>query len=969
MNRSMDDSFDAHPHLLITFGHFHLHPAQRLLLKNGIPIELGSRALDVLITLVDHAGEVISNRELIRRVWQDVIVDESCLRVHISALRKALSCGENEMSYIANIPGRGYSFVAPLSHSTDADSAQPSHKCSIGMLPPPLMRMVGRDETVPAIAERIKLHRFVTICGPGGMGKTTVALAAAHHLESHFDGLILFQDLSSITDSALLPGILASALGVQCHSPDPLKTLVTFLREKRLLLVLDSCDHVIVAATYLAERVFEESEQVHVLVTSREPLRAEGEHVHRLCPLACPAELCGLTAKDALTFSPVQLLVERVHNNDNSFILSDDDAPMVAHICRMLDGVPLAIELAAGQVEAYGIHGIAELLNNRVSLYWDGRRTALPRHQTLMAMFDWSCDLLSETEAMVLRRLSVLSGVFSLAMVTAIVKSQIDESLVIDALGRLVTKSLVLVERSGRSMRYKLPHTMRAYALEKLRTSGEVDFTIERHAMYLLSMLERLNVPSETLPEYERIQLYIEHLGDICSALEWAFSNHRNLLLGIRLAAAAAPLFLGLSMLDECRRWSERALAARVEVAKGTPPPIVQQHWPCSIPPMMTPGTPNILRVSHRKGVESVTNPDDIQRLQSQHFVLPGSEGIMSSLDIQWQNSNISTRITEPKIIAMMQWTLEGSSNPSGSPGFSFRTCKANLDLKPPLMNEDEFSFSYDYRIRALASLARVLWLRGYPDQAARIGRQALGDAYDSRHPATICLSLIYVATVFLWMGDWNNAAQTIDKLMSTAEENAFGHDHAAGKGLKGILLIGQDRVDAGIHLLHECLNVLSIENHQVLTTMFVRCLAKGIAAKGRYDKAIEIASGALEMVENVGEAFDTPEILRVTADLYAYRPIPDLALAEQYMNRSLACSKRLSALAWELRTAISLTRLHLLQGRHTEAGQRLQSVYNRFSEGFDSADLRAAKRLLNSLNKQGASKITPVGHPVTRPH
>ncbi|WP_390956080.1 winged helix-turn-helix domain-containing protein [Pseudomonas moorei] len=967
MNRSADDSLNAHLQP-ITFGHFHLHPAQRLLLKGGTPIELGSRALDVLITLVDHAGEVISNRDLIRMVWQDVIVDESCLRVHISALRKALSCGENELSYIANIPGRGYSFVAPLSPATGSDSTQPSHECSIGMLPPPLMRMVGRDETVPAIAELIKLHRFVSICGPGGMGKTTVALAVAHHLESHFDGLILFQDLSSITDSALLPGILASALGVQCHSPNPLKTLVNFLREKRLLLVLDSCDHVIVAATYLAEKVFEVTEQVHILATSREPLRAEGEHVHRLCPLACPAELCGLTANDALTFSPVQLLVERVHNKDNAFILSDNDAPMVAHICRMLDGVPLAIELAAGQVEVYGIQGVAELLNNRVSLFWDGRRTALPRHQTLMAMFDWSCDLLSETEAMVLRRLSVLSGVFSLEMVTAIVKSQIDESLVIDAIGRLVTKSLVLVERSGRSMRYKLPHTMRAYALEKLRASGEVDFTIERHTIYLLSMLERLNVPSETLPEYERIQLYIEHLGDICSALEWAFSNHRNLLLGIRLAAAAAPLFLGLSMLDECRRWSERALAARVEVAKGTPPPIVQ-HWPCSVPPMKMSGTPDILRVSHRKGVESIANPDDIQRLQSQPFVLPSSEGKRSPLDIQWQNSNISTRITEPKIIAMMQWTLEGGSNPSGSPGFSFRTCKVNLDLKPPLMNEDEFSFSYDYRIRALASLARVLWLRGYPDQAARIGRQALGDAYDSRHPATICLSLIYVATVFLWMGDWNNAAQTIDKLMSTAEENAFGHDHAAGKGLKGILLISQDRVDAGIQLLHECLNVLSIENHQVLTTMFVRCLAKGIAAKGRYDKAIEIASGALEMVENVGEAFDTPEILRVTADLYAYRPIPDLALAEQYMNRSLACSKRLSALAWELRTAISLTRLHLLQGRHTEAGQRLQSVYNRFSEGFDSADLRAAKRLLNSLNKQGASKITPVGHPVTRPH
>ncbi|QVW26108.1 winged helix-turn-helix domain-containing protein [Pseudomonas hormoni] len=967
MNGSASDSSDTQCPQSITFGQFHLLPAQRLLLKNGKPIELGSRALDVLIALLEHAGEVVSNRDLIRMVWQDVIVDESCLRVHISALRKALACAETDVSYIANVPGRGYSFVASVTRDCDSDTAQVSPTTSIGALPPRLLRMVGRDETVPAIAQLIKLHRFVTICGHGGMGKTTLALAVTHHLATHFGSLVLFQDMSSIADPALLPGILASALGIQYRGMDPLQELMAFSQEQRLLLVLDSCDHIIVAATYLAEKLYGETEHVHILVTSREPLRAEGEHVHRLCPLTCPPEMCGLTATDALTFSAVRLLVERVHNNDNAFILSDNDAPMVAHICRKLDGMPLAIELAAGQVEAYGIQGIAELLNNRVSLFWDGRRTALPRHQSLMAMFDWSCDLLSETEAMVLRRLSVLSGVFSLEMVTAIVKSEVDESLVIDAIGRLVTKSLILVERAGRSMRYKLPHTMRAYALEKLRTSGEVDLTIERHAIYLLSMLERLNVPGETLPEYERIQLYIEHLGNICSALEWAFSNHRNLLLGIRLAAASAPLFLGLSMLDECRRWSERALAARAEVTNGAPP-LVVQHWPRSIPPMMTSGTQHTLPINHHKGIESVANPDDNLLRQSQNFDLPGSEGKRSPHDIQWQNLNLSTRITEPKIIAMMQWTLENSGRPAGVPGFSFRICKANSDLKPPLVNEDEFSFGYDYRIRALASLARVLWLRGYPDQAARIGRQALGDAYNLRHPATICLSLIYVATVFLWVGDWNNAEQTIDKLISTAEEHAFGHDHAAGIGLKGILLIGQDRVDAGIHLLHDCLNVLSIENHQVLTTMFVRCLAKGVAAKGRYDNAIEIASGALEMVENVGETFDTPEILRVTADLYAYRPSPDLALAEQYLNRSLACAERLSALAWELRTAISLTRLHLLQGRDAEAGQRLQSVYNRFSEGFDSADLRAAKQLLNSLNKQSALKLTPRGHPATRP-
>lgn len=952
MNRSVSGSLDAQSPLPITFGHFYLLPAQRLLLKSGTPVELGSRALDVLIALVDHAGEVISNRDLIRTVWQDVIVDESCLRVHISALRKALSCTENDVNYIANIPGRGYSFVASISRDPNADSGPVAQPCSIGEMPPRLSRMIGRDDTVPAMVELIKLHRLVTICGPGGMGKTTVALAVTHHLASHFKGLLLFQDVSSITDPAVLPGILAAALGIRCKGIDALQALVVFLREKRLLLVLDNCDHFIVAVTYLAEKLFGETGQVHILVTSREPLRAEGEHVHRLCPLACPPAMCGLTAAGALTFSAVQLLVERVQNNDNSFILSDNDAPLVAHICRKLDGMALAIELAAGQVEAYGIQGIAELLNNRVSLFWGGRRTALPRHQTLRAMFDWSCDLLSETEALVLRRLSVLNGAFSLEMVTEIVKPPIDESLAIDAIGRLVTKSLILVERAGQSMRYRLPHTMRAYALQKLRTSGEVDLTIERHAIYLLSMLERLNVPGETLPEYERIRLYIEYLGNICSALEWAFSEHGNLLLGIRLAAAAAPLFLGLSTLDECRRWSERALAARVEVANGKPPPMVQ-NWPYSMASMLTSGNPPVLPLTRSRGIESVANPDDTLLRQSQNP----------------QNPNLGTRITEPKSIAMMQWTLGETGSPAGQLEAVFRTSDANPHLTSSPVTDDEFSFGYDYRIRALASLARVLWLRGYPDQAAQIGRQALGDAYNLRHPATTCLSLIYVATVFLWMGDWNAAEQTIDKLISTAEQNGFEPDHAAGTGLKGILLICQDRVDAGIHLLHDGLNVLSIDNHQVLTTMFVRCLAEGFAAKGRYDTALEIVSGALELIENVGESFDTPEILRVTAQLYAHRPSPDLALAEQYLNRALACAERQSALAWELRAAISLTRLKLLQGRDTEAGQRLQTVYGRFTEGFDSADLRAAKQLLHAVNKQRTLKLTPRAHAVTRPN
>jgi predicted ATPase/DNA-binding winged helix-turn-helix (wHTH) protein len=873
---------------VITFGQFQLYPSKRLLLRNGQHVELGSRALDVLIALISHAGEVITTRDLVQMVWKGVIVDESCIRVHISALRKALSCPETSTSHVVNIPGRGYSFVTPVTLvPIDGENTAAIQSIPAGELPARLVRMVGRDDTVKAIAGLIKQHRFVTVSGLGGMGKTTVAIAAAHHFRSQFEGMVIFLDLSAISDCSMLPGTLAAAVGVQYQEAEPLQTLVGLIRDMRLLVVFDSCDHVIDAVTCLAETLFGQAEHTHILVTSREPLRAEGEHVYRLGSLACPPEQAELTAADAMTFSAVQLFVERVAHNQSAFALSDKDAPLVAHICRKLDGIALAIEVAAGQVPAYGIQGIAELLENRFSLFWEGRRNAMSRHQTLNAMIDWSYDLLSANEALVLRRLSVLTGKFSLEIATQVVAPQGHEMMVIDAIGRLVTKSLVLAESNNCLMCYRLPYTTRAYALEKLRAAGEFDSTSERHAVYLVSLLERLNVQGEALPDYERIQRYIEYLGNICATLDWTFSASGNLSLGIRLAASSAPLFLGLSMLDECRRWSAE-----------------QQEF----------------------------QPSTLQAM------------------------TLSDRITDPKGIAMMQWMLGDANQYAIAHRPSAQDSRAGWNLYSSQSVGDDFSFSYDYRVRALSSLARISWLRGYPDQAVQLGRQALDRANHLRHPATICLALIYVSTVFLWTGDWSAARQTIDQLNSTARLNAFEPELAVGSGLEGILLYSQGNVEAGIQRLHGCLSLLSVENHQVLATMFIRCLAQGFAATGRFDNALEIICGAMEMIENIGETFDTPEILRIAADLYAARPAPNYELAEQYLNRSLACAERQSALAWELRTATSLTRLQLKQGRISEAGKLLHTVFGRFSEGYDTLDMRDARLLLESLSLRNAA-------------
>ncbi|HWZ90738.1 MAG TPA: winged helix-turn-helix domain-containing protein [Polyangiaceae bacterium] len=471
---------------VVSFGPFRLLAAERVLERDGVPIPLGSRALDILIILVERAGAVVSKEELISRVWPNVTVGESCIRVHVSGLRKALGEGQTGARYVTNVPGRGYCFVAtverpiaPISTPVlEPAAADDGHK-----LPPRLARMVGRDEVVRALCQQLVERRFVTILGPGGIGKTTVAVSISHALLQAFAGAVHFFDLGPLSEPRLVPSALASTFGLLVRSSDPTPSLVNFLRGKRILLILDGCEHVAEAAAALAERIFEEAPQVHILATSRELLRVEGEHAHQLLPLDSPPAGVELSATQTLAFPAAQLFVERAAAGVYGFELTDTDAPTVAEICRKLDGMALAIELAAGRVSVHGIRETAALLDNRIRLLWRGRRTAPARHQTLKATLDWSYDLLSELERAVLRRLSVFVADFTLdAAILVAADHDIDAAHVVDSIGVLVAKSLLSVNAGDTATRYRLLDTTRAYASAKLVDSGESDATTRRHA-------------------------------------------------------------------------------------------------------------------------------------------------------------------------------------------------------------------------------------------------------------------------------------------------------------------------------------------------------------------------------------------------------------------------------------------------------------------------------------------------------
>jgi predicted ATPase/DNA-binding winged helix-turn-helix (wHTH) protein len=554
---------------VMSFGPFRLVPSERILTKEGAPVELGARALDILIALVSRPNEIVSKKDLLTRVWPDIIVEEGSLRFHIASVRRALGDGKDGARYITTLTGQGYCFVAPISRLSDRD------KEVVGgfphaNLPSRLMRMVGRGDDILRLSTQLIAARFVTIIGAGGVGKTTVAIAVGHHLIEAFAGAVLFVDLGMLSDPDLVPTAVASMLGLSVQSKDATPSLIAYLRNKRILLILDTCEHLIEAVAVLATCIFEAAQQVHILATSREALQVEGEGVYRLDSLACPPDEPGLTAAFAQTFPAPQLFVERAMASGARLDFGDAEAAIVVSICRKLDGVALAIELAARRVEAYGLQQTAALLDQHLTLLWLGPRTAPPRQKTLQATLDWSYGLLSEPERVVLRRLAVFVGHFTIDAALAVVTSAtVDQALVFGAIDSLVAKSMVSTRPIGAMMRYRLLDTTRAYALEISVDEAELADLAVRHATYYRRWLEQTGTEWPTLSTGAERAPHFAAINNVRAALEWCFGVNGNPEVGVGLAAAAAPVFLAMSLLPECHRWSERAIFALDDAARG----------------------------------------------------------------------------------------------------------------------------------------------------------------------------------------------------------------------------------------------------------------------------------------------------------------------------------------------------------------------------------------------------------------
>jgi predicted ATPase len=880
-------------------------------------------------------------------------VDETNLRVQIATLRKALGDGEDGARYISNVAGRGYCFVAPVTRST----APPIAATGItdtephGKLPPLLARVVGRDEAVRAVSEQLMMGRFVSIVGPGGIGKTTVAVSVAHALLNGFSGAVSFVDLSALTNPQLVPTAVASALGFMIQANDPFGSLVAFLGDKKILLVLDNCEHVIDSAARLAERVVSEAPQAHILTTSREALRVEGERVHLLYSLDCPPERADLTAAEVLGYPAAQLFMERATAGGYSAALSDIDAPVVATICRRLDGIALAIELAASRAGSLGIPGIAELLGNRFSLLWHGRRTALPRHQTLNAMLDWSYNLLSEQEKVVLSRLSVFVGDFLLPAACFVAFGEEHHSESAGVVVSLVAKSLVSTRVLGEATYYRLLDITRGHAKNKLVLRGEEDSIARRHAIFYSRFLHSAKIPE---PRYGDCDLsaFGPHIGNVRAALEWALSEHGDVNIATPLAASATPLFIGLSLFDECRRWCECALAILDDADRSTRREmILQEALAVSLMNTATGGDNDRIRVAFERALTVAEalgdQPHQLQLLAGLNLFSNRLGDLRSSRAAAERGAAITLALSDPAGSIWAEWMLGISHSFEGSQAEAQLHFERGFTLAADQIGIRPNYFGFDHRIRALVAFARTLWLRGFSDQAVETAQEAIDEAASRDHPVSLCVSLIYTSSLFLWIGDLPRARSLIEQLISYAGRYSLEPFRAAGLALKGKLAVAGDENESGIAWLRSALKTIHASFYLLVPTI-TAALAEGLRKTGQLEKSLSTIDDAIIRARNDGIKVDLAELLHIKSLVFADRNEREAAI--DCLKEAIEVARSQSALAWELRSVVALAG-HLSElGKRDQARREVALVQDRFTEGFQTADFKAARAFIENL-------------------
>jgi predicted ATPase len=822
------------------------------------------------------------------------------------------------------------------------------------------VHLVGRAAAIQKVRDLVSAYRVVTLTGPGGIGKTALALEVARSMLGEFNYGGKLVELGTLHDPERVPSLVARPLGLKLPSEEiSAESVADALGTQKLLLLLDNCEHVIDAAAIMAETLVRHCPDVTILATSREIMRIEGERAYRVPSLDVPAD--GRREQDhILSHSAVELFIARAGAQGSEIASHYEFLPMVAAICRHLDGIPLAIEFAAARAALLGIEEVAASLRNRFAALTGGRRTAPTRHRTLRATLDWSYDLLPPDEQVLLRRLAVFRAGFTLEAAAAVLSRRgFGTAAVVDGVANLVAKSLVALGNGDESPRWRLLETIRAYALEKLALHDETENVVRDHAAYFRDFVAPAPGNSAWRMSRKEISARTREIDNVRAALDWSFSPPGDPDIGVDIAAFYAPVWLHMSLAAECRENCERALseAGRDGEADARRRVLLQGALGSALVDAVGPEEQTKVALAEAIQIAGLLNELDTQAVAL--FRLAPILEFRGEYGEAWaaaeQLARIGDQGRDPDICGAADRTMGMMLLGSGRLREA-QTCFERI-LHSPALPDSQRRFYWYYLgncVVTRAMLARTLWLRGLLEHAKHEADTSLAELRDANSQLSVCRVISFgISRVTLMTGDPAATSRAVAMLHEAARLANAPFWLTEGGFLEGKLMVERRDFASGAQMLRDAFEFCRRIGWHVSQPEFKAALAEALAGVGAIDEALETVDDALAGVgqRNNGQWWYVPELLRIKGEILLQQHADSsLLAAEALFTEAGVISREQDALFWELRAALGLARLHLQQGRLLETRQILARVYERFTEGLGTADLRTARAMLETL-------------------
>ncbi|KVF53921.1 MULTISPECIES: ATP-binding protein [Burkholderia] len=952
---------------MIQIGTLSVDFEQRDIRRHGASLRIGARALDILEVLHRASGSVVSKDDIMDAVWPGLIVEENRLQVHVATLRKALGASRD---LIKTVPGRGYLLVASASPGPDLVPAAEAPAVAVppAVAPLPdacasslLAPLVGRDAEIAQIVDMLERTPVITLVGAGGIGKTSLAVRVAHGVRSRAHERVLFVELAraSTRDDMLIA--LAAELGLDTSGVPAIDRIGDAFATSRCLLVLDNAEHIVDLVASLVETLTSSAGSLRVLVTSREPLHISAEAVLRMSPLAVPDG--NASAAEIVRCSAVELFLERVRAAAPDCAVDEAGVRLIGDICRRLDGLPLAIELAAARVATLGLAVVASRLDDRLNLLTGGLRSALPRHQTLRATFDWSYVLLDRAARALFRRMGCFIGPFSFDAARAVATEPGTSAAdMIAVLGELVAKSLVTVEFDGAYARYRLTESTRAYALEKLHNEGEFERIVARHAEYEreraharpaapvmladvppagapapavdepVDVAEAAGVPepdrlARALLEPSRMRACTARARQVLDGLDTDATGPVDVAREMRLRAACASALLHTDgdALAAAAMWDRTlGLAAHIGDDAFDARALVGL-WNT----MLTlSDIHESLRYATRFERAAERRGDRSQRLLA--------------------NTMVATSLHYFGEHAQARERLEAATAELADAG------------EPPCA---QAALGIDMATLGRTMLIRLLWMQGEPEHAMRVAAQAVEHARRDPSPLPLCIVLGAAAVpIALRYGDHDITSDYLTTLRATADAHGFDIWRSHAECLTGQFDIQAGHPGAGLARLEPALLRVEASSFRRVLAPLTVAYAEGLVRTGRADEACTRLDATLARCRAHGEHLFVPELLRVrgVAMLEQARIVgADLAVAyeadgHRHLQMAIQTANAQGAAMWALRSSLDLAD-HLIERGHTaQASALVAGVARHFDPHSRAHDVRRLLRV-QSFVRQGA--------------